>query len=123
MLSVIASGGLPGYLFPTRAVGVPTARKLAFDAAWARVSRRYNATVDGVFDPSTGLPFFGSSAYTPTVWDTNSADVGDGVPDSWGQLVYDAVWLYAEAIANLTARGLNATNGGALRQQLDHGGH
>eukprot|EP00966_Prymnesium_polylepis_P245030 5667625-Prymnesium_polylepis.1 len=95
-----------------------TSRRVLFDAAWPNVSRRYNSSVDGAFDASSGLPFFGDNIHSPVVWDTDYAPVGDGLPDYWGSFVYDTVWLYAEALANMTARGLSAGDGSALLGQL-----
>ena len=48
-------------------------------------------------------------------------DVGDhGPPNDWALLAYDAPWLFAKAIHNLTARGISPFDGAALKQQLLH---
>lgn len=140
-----ADSGLPGYLYVQATASSPTARRIAFDAAWPGVSRRYNQTVDGAFNPSTGEPFFGSDVHSATIWDTDYAPFGDGLSDFWGNYVYgecevvlkrsavdgtptepnhaphlhtDTVWLFAEALANITSRRLDPSDGTALRDQL-----
>jgi len=115
---VASDGGLPGWLYLQVQSAQMTSRRVLFDAAWPNVSRRYNSSVDGAFDASSGLPFFGDNIHSPVVWDTDYAPVGDGLPDYWGSFVYDTVWLYAEALANMTARGLSAGDGSALLGQL-----
>jgi hypothetical protein len=75
-----AAGGaasLPGYLLTRSVVGTPTSRRVAFDAAWPQLSRRYNQTADGPFDAASGLPFYDDTS--ATVWDADA----DGRPDYW----------------------------------------
>ena len=116
-----SDGGLPGWLYLQTQSPPVSARRLAFDASWPNVSLRYNQALHGVYDPATGLPFFGPDVYSATIWDTDYAPVGDGKPDYWGSFVYDTVWIYAEAVANVTSRGLRAADqdfGTALVNQL-----
>ena len=113
-----ADGGVPGWLYMQARSPDLSPRRLAFDAAWPNVSLRYNLTTHGAYNASTGLPFFGANVYEHTIWDTDYAPVGDRKPDVWGRYVYDTVWLYGEALANMTARGQEANDGAALLDQL-----
>jgi len=118
MLASSADGGVPGWLYVQVQAPQLTSRRATFEAEWPRVSRRYNQSVDGAFDPTTGRPFYGDDIYSSTIWDTDYAPVGDGLPDIWGTFVYDTVWVFAEALANISARGIPRTDGSALRDQL-----
>ncbi|KAL1529245.1 hypothetical protein AB1Y20_000200 [Prymnesium parvum] len=118
LAEAFSEGELSGYMYAEPRVAGKAEKRQLYEDAWPSVSRRYNLSVDGLYDRSTGLPFFGDDIYSPTIWDTDYAPVGDGKPDYWGAFVYDTVWLYAVALANLTAEGLAPTEGAALRQKL-----
>lgn len=95
-----------------------SSERAAFIQRWPHVSTRYNASVHGAYDPVSKLPFFGTNAHTLTVWDTDYALVGDGLPDTWGMYVYDTVWIYALALQELLTAGIDPHDGPALRRQL-----
>ena len=117
----VATGVGPGWLYMVPRQGTPTARRVAFDSEWTGASRRYDPAVHGLYNSSSGLPFFGADTSSGTVWDTSSGSgpgPGDALPDLWGSYVYDTVWAYAYALANITARSLAATDGAALREAL-----
>lgn len=89
-----------------------------FPSRWASVSRQWNASMDGWFDPTTKTPFF-HPLYSPTVWDTaDRSSVGDGLPEMWGTYVYDTVWMFAVAAHTLLGQGGDPQNGTQLRQAL-----
>ena len=108
----------PGFLYMSVVTATPTARRVAFDADWPSQSLRHNASLHGSYNASTGLPFYGDDVFEPTIWDTDDAPVGDGKPDDWGSLVYDTVWLYAEAVSRMVARGDSPFDGVGLRAEL-----
>ena len=91
--------------------------KDAYNAKWPNVATIYNKTLHGEYNSSSGAPFF-DAANAETIWDTDYADVGDGVPDYWGTYNYDVVWLYARAIQAVKDSGGDPYNGAVLREAL-----
>jgi hypothetical protein len=89
-----------GFLYTTAAASGTTSRRVVFDAAWASRTRSYDEAVDGAYNATSGLPFYGPSAQDSVVWDTDYAPVGDGLPDYWGSFVYDTAWAFGYAISS-----------------------
>lgn len=95
-----------------------TPARAAYLQRWPEVSTLWKAAVDGWFDPITKLPFYGSSVYSRSVWDTDYAAEGDGTPDPYGMYAYDTVWLFANALDSLLKAGLSPWDGQLLRTAL-----
>lgn len=95
------------------------ARQAWYKNRWTSVTKLWDESIDGGYNSSTGLPFFGADAKDlSTVWDTDYASKGDGLPDFWGMYVYDTVWLYAHAMDALMKEGKDIFDGTLLREQL-----
>jgi hypothetical protein len=72
----------------------------AFQDSWKADTTVYNKTLHGSFNTTTKLPLYDPNG---PLWDTDYADVGDGLPDIWGMLVYDTVFFLAAALAGLAS--------------------
>ena len=69
------------------------------------------ASLHGAWDATTRMPLYATDG---PIWEFDR----DGEPNSWAKLAYDAVWLYAHALDNITRRGLSPFDGVALKAQL-----
>jgi hypothetical protein len=115
-----------GLLFVDRAPQPPTPRQAALYANWTSLTTMYNASEHGTYNATSGAPLYSAAdAADVSALPTSSApiwDVGARAPDTWGQLMYDTVWLYATALDALTRAGVPPTtlgrDGSALRQEL-----
>ena len=94
-----------------------SARARAYADAFRRRATRYDNAVHGAFNHTDGRPFY-DDAHEPHIWDTSYDTSGDGAPDVFGAYAYDTAWIFAHAIANVTARGGSARDGAALREAL-----
>ena len=83
----------------------------AYLANWTQRTVTYEASVHGSYNETSGRPFYDHAA---PFWDKNA----DDQPDMWGRVVYDTVWLYAQALDNLTRSGVLPSDGNRLREQL-----
>jgi hypothetical protein len=110
-------GSMRGYLFTAPRAELPSAATTqAFRTRFRAATTTYNEAVHGSFNTTSGAPFY-DVAHEAVMFDIDYAPLGDGEPGAWGQYVYDAAWLYAYAIANLTSRGVSPNNGDALLAQ------
>ena len=83
----------------------------AFLDAWRADTTIYNKATYGAFNTTTKLPLYDPNG---PYWDTDYADVGDGVPDEWGMFVYDTVYLVAAALQSMLEKNQHLNNGALL---------
>ncbi len=83
--------------------------------AWKDDTTIYNKTLHGSFNATTKMPLFDPNG---PFWDTDYADVGDGVPDEWGMYVYDAVFFVAAALQSMSSKMQDVRDGTRLLQTL-----
>ena len=109
-----------GYLYPEADFNASWPPLAAYNGDWVAAVTRYDPAVHGQFNETNGAPFY-DEAHEEYFFDTAGyADVrpGDGLVDAWGRYAYDTAWIYAYAIANLSARGISALDGAALRAAI-----
>ena len=68
-----------GILMFSRQATVAPALK-AFRDSWKADTTIYNKTLHGAFNSTTRMPLYDPNG---PFWDTDYADVGDGMPDEW----------------------------------------
>jgi hypothetical protein len=87
----------------------------AFQESWTADTTVYNKSLHGSFNKTTKLPLYDPNG---PLWDTDYADVGDGVPDVWGMLVYDTVFFLAAALQSMVRKMQDLSDGDLLLQSL-----
>ena len=87
----------------------------AFMDSWKADTTIYNKTLHGAFNTATKMPLYDPNG---PFWDTDYADVGDGVPDEWGMYVYDTVLFIAAALQSMLTQMLDVNDGTRLLQTL-----
>ena len=108
-----ATGSTPGYVRLTRRVEARTSTVEEYRQLFSAQATRYDQAIHGAYDSSSGAPFY-DAAHEGHIFDTGNGPVGNGEPDSYGMYAYDTAWLYAHALANLTARGISPLDGESL---------
>ena len=112
--SILAAvNGNPGLLWlePRAPSGLALSVQQRFNANYSSWTTVYNATLHGAWNATTKTPLYATDG---PIWEFND----DGVPGFWAQNAYDAVWLYAHALDNITRRGIDPTDGEALKAQI-----
>ena len=89
----------------------PSITVKAFVDSWKADTTIYNKSIHGAFDTTTKMPLYDPNG---PYWDTDYADVGDGVPDEWGMFVYDTVYFIAGAVQSLVEEKQDLNNGASL---------
>jgi hypothetical protein len=104
-----------GVLVLSRQPGTVSVTLKAFLDSWKADTTIYNKTLHGAFNTTTKRPLFDPNG---PFWDTDYADVGDGVPDEWGMYVFDTVFLVAAALQSMLTQMHNVNDGSRLLQTL-----
>jgi len=89
----------------------PSITVKAFVDSWKADTTIYNKSIHGAFDTTTKMPLYDPNG---PYWDTDYADVGDGVPDELGMFVYDTVYFIAAAVQSLVEEKQDLNNGASL---------
>jgi len=93
----------------------PSITLKAFVDSWKADTTIYNKSLHGAFNTTTKMPLYDPNG---PYWDTDYADVGDGVPDDWGEFVYDTVYFIAAALQSLLEKKQDLNDGALLLGSL-----